>query len=52
MAPIDKDLIDQNIMNKKEKKWINNYHQEVFNNLKKFMKKTEIEELNKSCSAI
>ena len=52
MAPIDKDLIDQNIMNKKEKNWLNSYHKEVFNNLKKFMSKTETEELNKSCSAI
>ena len=26
MAPIDKDLIDQNILNKNEKIWLNNYH--------------------------
>ena len=34
MVPIDKDLIDQNILNKKEKNWLNNYHSEVFKNLK------------------
>ena len=26
MAPIDKDLIDLKILNKNEKKWLNNYH--------------------------
>ena len=26
MAPIDKDLIDQGMLDNKEKEWINNYH--------------------------
>ena len=52
MAPIDKELIDKKILNKNEKNWLNNYHKNVFNNLKKFMNKTEILELKKSCSAI
>ena len=26
MAPIDKDLIDEKILNKNEKEWLNNYH--------------------------
>ena len=52
MAPIDKELIDKKILNKNEKSWLNNYHKNVFNNLKKFMNKTEILELKKSCSAI
>ena len=30
MAPIDKELIDKNLLNKKETKWLNNYHQKVF----------------------
>ena len=30
MAPIDKDLINKNMLSKSEKKWLNNYHQEVF----------------------
>ena len=52
MAPIDKDLIDYKILNENEKKWLNNYHEEVFDNLKNFMNKTQILELKKSCSSI
>ena len=52
MAPIDKDLIDISILNENEKKWLNNYHYEVFNNLKNSMNKLEILELKKACSAI
>tara|TARA_X000001036_G_scaffold413461_1_gene427771 strand:+ start:845 stop:1117 length:273 start_codon:yes stop_codon:yes gene_type:complete len=52
MAPIDKDLIQPSILNKKEKEWINNYHKKVFDNLKRFMNKIEIIELKKSCSSI
>ena len=26
MAPIDKELINQDILDKDEKKWLNNYH--------------------------
>ena len=47
MAPIDKDLIDKDFLNKKEKRWLNNYHDKVFNNLKKAMNKTEVLELKK-----
>ena len=52
MAPIDKDLIDISILNEKEKKWLNNYHYQVFNNLKNSMNKLETLELKKACSAI
>ena len=52
MAPIDKELIDSKILDKNEKSWLNNYHKKVFNNLKKFMNKTEISKLKESCSAI
>ena len=52
MAPIDKDLIDLNLLNKKEKNWLNNYHRKVFNNLEKTMNKIEKLELKKACSAI
>ena len=34
MAPIEKELIDINLLNNKEKKWINDYHKKVFKNLK------------------
>ena len=39
MAPIDKELINPNILNKNEKNWLNNYHKEVYYNLKKIMSK-------------
>ena len=45
MAPIDKDFIDQSILNKNEIRWLNNYHKSVFTNLKGFMNKIEISEL-------
>ena len=52
MAPIDKDLIDQSLLNKKEKKWLNEYHYKVFKTLKNYMNKTEILELKMACSTI
>ena len=52
MAPIDKNLIDLKILTKNEKNWLNNYHKNVFNNLKKFMNNSEILELRRSCSTI
>ena len=52
MAPIDKDLIDQESLNLEEKKWLNNYHKTVFKKLKNSMNKVESLELKKACSAI
>ncbi len=52
MVPIDKELIDMNILREHEIKWINNYHKTVFNNLKNYMNKEEITELKKACSVI
>ena len=52
MAPIEKELIDINLLNNKEKKWINDYHRKVFKNLKSFMQKNDLFELKKACSAI
>ncbi len=52
MAPIDKDLIIQDMLSNEEKKWLNNYHKKVFNNLKGAMNRGEIIELKKACSAI
>ena len=52
MAPIDKELINQNLLNTFERKWINQYHRKVFNRIKKFMHKDEMQELKKACSAI
>ena len=52
MAPIDKDLIVPEKLDKNEKKWINNYHKTVFKNLKSSMNKVDTLELKKACSAI
>ncbi len=52
MAPIDKDLIIRESLNKKEKKWLNKYHRTVFKNLKKSMNRIESLDLQKACSAI
>ena len=52
MAPIEKDLIISENLDKNEKEWINNYHKTVFKNLKKSMTKTEALELKKACLAI
>ncbi len=52
MAPIEKDLIDKKILNRKERNWLNKYHKKVYHNLKKRMNKSEILDLKKACSAI
>ena len=52
LAPIDKSLVEKKLLNKNEISWLNNYHTKVFNNLKKFMNKTELLELRNSCSNI
>ena len=52
MAPIEKKLININLLNEKEKDWINNYHKKVFNTLKNYMNRVEFLELKDSCSAI
>ncbi len=50
MAPIEKDLIVKDKLNHNEKKWLNDYHQTVFKNLKKSMNKIEALELKRACS--
>ena len=52
MAPIEKDLILKEKLNKNEKEWLNNYHKTVFKKLVKSMNKIETLELEKACSAI
>jgi len=52
MAPIDKSLINKNILKKNEIDWLNNYHSNVFTNLKKFMNKNELPVLSEACSKI
>ena len=52
MVPIEKELINKNLLNDKEKKWLNTYHKKVFNNLKSNMNSVELNDLEIACSAI
>ena len=52
LAPIDKSLIQKDLLNKSEIKWLNNYHSKVFINLRKYMNKNELIDLRNSCSNI
>ncbi len=51
-VPIDKTLIEKDLLNKKEVTWLNQYHKIVFKNLKKYMNKNELRFLKNSCSNI
>ena len=42
-VPIDIKLIDGNLLNIQEKKWINSYHSKVFYKINKFLNKKEVE---------
>ena len=52
MTPIDKDLIDEKLLNQKEREWINSYHKKVYKSIRVYMNKREISELKKACSSI
>ncbi len=52
LAPIDKSLIQKDLLNNNEIKWLNKYHFKVYYNLKKYMNKSELFDLKKSCSNI
>ena len=52
MVLIDKSLINKKIMKKEEIIWLNDYHQNVFKKLKKFMNKKELNVLQQACSII
>ncbi len=52
MAPIEKDLINKKMLNKKEIDWINKYHNKVKKNLLRFMNFKERVDLLKACSPI
>ena len=51
-APIDKSLIIKSLLNQKEIFWLNKYHNNVYNKLKRFMNSKELILLKKSCSNI
>ena len=52
LVPIDKSLIEKNLLTSFEEDWLNKYHQKVFAYLKKFMNKFELAQLKQSCSNI
>ena len=52
MAPIEKDLIKKNMLNRKETNWLNKYHLKVKKNLFKFMNSKEKTDLIDACSPI
>ena len=52
VAPIEKDLINKRILNRREIRWFNNYHEKVKKNLSRFMNLKERVELIKACSPI
>ena len=52
LVPIEKELLEINLLNTKEKKWINDYHYKVFKSLKDYMYNNDLFELEKACSPI
>ena len=52
LVPIDKTLIQSDLLNESEKNWLNSYHNNVFNKLKKYMNKMELIQLKNYCSNI
>ncbi len=41
MAPIDKDLINENLLNTNEKNYLFRYNLETYNNLSRYLSKSE-----------
>jgi Xaa-Pro aminopeptidase len=52
LAPIDKNLIKKNMLNKKEIDWLNKYHTKVKKNLFRFMNNQEKANLIDACSPV
>ncbi len=52
LFPFDNSMILKKMLTKNEKKWINDYHDNVFEKLKKFLSKKEKEYLKYLCSII
>ena len=52
LAPIDRSLVIKKLLTSAEKNWLNEYHQRVFRNLKRFMNKFELSKLKQACSNI
>ena len=52
LVPIDKTLIEKKLLTSSERIWLNEYHQRVFNCLKRFMNRLELIQLKQACSNI
>ena len=52
MAPIDKELINRTMLSSNERKWLNNYHRKVYENLKSGMNGDDLLDLKLACLAI
>jgi len=52
LAPIDKSLVEKKLLTSTERNWLNTYHQRVFKNLKQFMNKFQLTQLELACSNI
>lgn len=52
LAPIDKEAIDLSLMTPDEIKWLNEYHEKVYNTLSPYLKKEEAEWLEEACRRI
>ena len=51
-SPINKYLMDINLLDNKEKEWLNNYHKIVFKEIAPFLNNDQISWLEVSCSPI
>ena len=51
-APIDLKAIDENLLSKKEKTWLNNYHKDVYNNISPYLNGEEKTWLKKNTEEI
>ena len=52
LVPIDKTLINKYLLTKDEETWINTYHKQVFNTLKKYLTKQELIWLKETTSPL
>lgn len=50
LVPIDKRLIDDYLLDRGEREWLNNYHQEVYNRLAAYLTEKEEKWLKSACS--
>ena len=52
LAPIDKNLINKNLLTTEEINWLNRYHRQVFLSLKKYLTRQELEWLRFACAPL